>query len=104
MEGEAVEQRGSVVGGNGDSGDSRRLGERDGLGKHGGMSANPRGGLVKDRERRGGLSPVSSQATVAMAEFSHRRRKEKEKWCRGSYSGGGTGRGSRRPTLSSAAR
>jgi hypothetical protein len=39
---------------------SARLGGRGGLGKHGGMSVNLRGGLVMDMERRGGLLSVSS--------------------------------------------
>jgi hypothetical protein len=79
------------------------LGGRDGLRKHGGMSANPRGVSVKDGERQGALSPMSSRATIAMVEFSHWRRKEKEEWRRGSYGGGGTSRGSRRRALSGAA-
>jgi hypothetical protein len=47
--------------------------------------------LVNNRERRGGLSSVSSRATMAMAEFSHQRRKEKEEWHLGSYSRRGAG-------------
>jgi hypothetical protein len=53
-----------------------------------GVIANPRGALVKDGERQGGLSLVSSWATMAMVEFFLRRRKEKEEWHWGSYSRG----------------
>jgi hypothetical protein len=60
-----------------------------------GVSVNLHGGSVMDGEQQGGLSPASSQATLAMAKFPHWRRKEKDRWRQGMNGGGGGGGGAR---------